>query len=161
MHGFWNQTRLNYKAFSWCEMWKWEIQSPDASAHPFTARMRLDDELGKQNLYLLSINRIQNVEKKQLTHKTDTFSHTAAAVCLSLSLCLLLNGLLSLYVSSRHASFRFGGQRRLTQNHHVIFGGVERLVDPVHTARHVTGVAGDQHQVADWKEESSGPEGEE
>lgn len=72
-----------------------------------------------------------------------------------------LNGLLSLYVSSRYTSFWFRGQRCLTQNHHVIFGRVERLVDPVHTAGHVTGIAGDQHQVADWKEESSGPEGEE
>lgn len=35
---------------------------------------------------------------------------------------------------------------------------VERLVDPVHAAGHVTGVAGDQHQVADGEQECSSPE---
>lgn len=34
---------------------------------------------------------------------------------------------------------------------------MERLVDPVHAAGHVTGVAGDQHQVADGEQESSSP----
>lgn len=72
-----------------------------------------------------------------------------------------LDGLFSLHVSSRYASIRLRGQRRLTQNHHVILSGVERLVDPVHAAGHVTGVAGDQHQVADGQEKSRGPEGEE
>lgn len=60
-----------------------------------------------------------------------------------------LDGLFSLCVSSMYASIRFRGQRCLTQNHHMIFSCVERLVDPVHTAGHVTGIAGDQNQVAD------------
>lgn len=72
-----------------------------------------------------------------------------------------LDGLFSLCVGSRYASIRFRGQCRLSQNHHVIFSRIERLVDPVHTPGHVTGIAGDQHQVADWKEESGGPEEEE
>lgn len=71
-------------------------------------------------------------------------------VCLFVSVSVFaLDCLLSLCISSRYASFRFRGQRCLAQNHHVIFGRVERLVDPVHAAGHVTGVAGDQHQVAD------------
>lgn len=56
-----------------------------------------------------------------------------------------LDGLLPLCVGSRHASLRLGGESRLAQHHHVIFGCVERLVDPVQTAGHVTGVAGNQH----------------
>lgn len=70
------------------------------------------------------------------------------------------DGLFSLCVSSRHAALWFGSQSRLTQNHHVILCRVERLVDPVHAAGHVTGVAGDQHQVADGEQESSSPEEE-
>lgn len=71
---------------------------------------------------------------------------------------LFSDGLFSLSISSKYVSFWFRGQRRLTDDLHVIFCSVQRLVDPVHAAGHVTGVASDQHQVADWKEQSSGPE---
>lgn len=60
-----------------------------------------------------------------------------------------LDCLFALCISSGYASFWLRGQRRLAQNHHVIFGRMERLVDPVHAAGHVTGIAGNQDQVAD------------
>lgn len=71
---------------------------------------------------------------------------------------LALDCLLSLCISSRYAPLRFGGQSCLAQHHHVIFGCVERLVDPVQAAGHVAGVAGDQHQVADRQQERGSPE---
>lgn len=109
-----------------------------------------------QNMCLWSINWGQNLKKRHLKNKMDILSRPAAAVSV-----FALYGLFSLCISSRYAPFRFWSQSRLAQNHHVIFGRVERLVDPVHAAGHVTGVAGDQHQVADGEQESSGPEEEE
>ena len=72
-----------------------------------------------------------------------------------------LNGLLPVHVHARKVPLGLGRHGGLAQHDHVVLGGVQGLVDPVHAAGHVTGVAGHQHQVADGQQEGGGSEEEE
>jgi len=79
------------------------------------------------------------------------YVHALARVCVCARAGL--NGLLS---HTRKVPLGFGRHGGLVQDDHVVLGGVQRLVDPVHAAGHVTGVAGHQHQVTDREEEGGG-----